>query len=58
MAEKKRGSTKSKSSGKSGKPSAAARAAAAKQPRPIRREVGAVVCLVLGVLMGFGLLGE
>ncbi len=57
MAEKKRGSTKSKSSGKSGKPSAAARAAAAKQPRPIRREVGAVVCLVLGVLMGFGLLG-
>ena len=57
MAEKKRGSTKSKSSGRSGRPSAAARAAAAKQPRPIRREVGAVVCLVLGVLMGFGLLG-
>ena len=57
MAEKKRGSTKSRSSGKAGKPSAAARAAAAKQPRPIRREVGGVVCLVLGVLMGFGLLG-
>ena len=57
MAEKKRGSTKSKSSGKSGKPSAAARATAAKQPRPIRREVGAVVCLVLAVIVTLGLFG-
>ena len=57
MATKKRGSTKSKASGKSGKPSAAARAAAAKQPRPIRREVGAVVCLIIAVVTALGLFG-
>ncbi len=56
MAEKKKGSSRSKSSGKSGKPSAAARAAAAKQPRPIRRELGGAVCLALAVVITLGLL--
>ena len=51
MAEKKRNSTGSKSSGKA-KSSRASSAAKKnqKQPRPIRREVGAFVCLFLAVL--------
>ena len=60
MANKKKGSTRSKSSAKSnktGKPSAADRAINGKQPRPVRREVGAVVCLALAVVVLCGLLG-
>ena len=56
MAEKKRSSTSSKSAGKSKsgrKPSQAAKAK--NQPKPIRREVGAFVCLFLFVLVVLGL---
>ncbi len=56
MAEKKRSSTSSKSSGKSKsgrKPSQAAKAK--NQPKPIRREVGAFICLFLFVLVVLGL---
>ena len=56
MAEKKRSSTTSKSSGKTAsrrKPSQAAKAK--NQPKPIRREVGAFVCLFLFVLVVLGL---
>ena len=60
MAEKKRKTTRGKATGKTGsksRPSVAQREAqsAKTPPRPIRREVGGVVCLILGVLLLFGL---
>ena len=56
MAEKKRNSTGSKSSGKAkGRTSAASRAA--KKKRPIRREVWGLVCLFVAVLMALGVFG-
>ena len=58
MAEKKRSSTGSKSSGKAS--STRSRASSAKKAnakKPIRREVGAFVCLFLAVLTLLGLFG-
>ncbi len=56
MAEKKRSSTSSRSSGKSKSGRRPSQAAKAKnQPKPIRREVGAFVCLFLFVLVVLGL---
>ncbi len=58
MAEKKRSSTSSKSSGKSSSGRRPSQAAKAKnQPKPIRREVGAFVCLFLFAFVVLGLLG-
>ena len=56
MAEKKKRSSKSSGKKNPNSHAAAATRAAYKQPRPIRREVGAVVCLILGVLTLAGLL--
>ena len=59
MAEKKRNSTGAKSSGKaktSNRTSTASRTAK-KQPKPIRREVGGIVCLALAVIVVLGLFG-
>ncbi len=56
MAEKKKTSSKSKTAGKGNSHAAAATRAAYKQRRPIRREVCAVICLILGVLTLAGLL--
>ena len=57
MAEKKRGSTKSKSSGKAknSRSTASRTAAKAEQKKPIRREVGGIVCLFLSVLTLLGM---
>ncbi len=59
MAEKKRTSSKSRSSGKAKKPSVASKevSAASRTRRPIRREVGGLICLVLSVLSLLGLFG-
>lgn len=60
MAEKKRSSKSSKSSGKASSSGSRASSAAKKanqQKRPIRREVGAFVCLFLAVLTLLGLFG-
>ena len=58
MAEKKRSSTSSKSSGKTKSGQKSSQASRAKnQPKPIRREVGAFVCLFLLVLVVLGLFG-
>ena len=56
MAEKKRNSTRSKSSGKAASSKRTSQAAKNKnQPKPIRREVGAFVCLFLAVIVVLGL---
>ncbi len=59
MAEKKRASSKSRSSGKAKKPSVASKqvSAASKTRRPIRREVGGIMCLMLSLLSLLGLFG-
>ena len=56
MAEKKRNSTGSKSSGKAKSAKRTSQASkAAKQPKPIRREVGGFVCLFLAAILLLGL---
>ena len=56
MAEKKRNSTGSKSSGKASSSKRTSQAAKAKnQPKPIRREVSAFVCLFLAAIVTMGL---
>ena len=59
MAEKKRSSNSSKSSGKASSSGSRASSAAKKanQKRPVRREVGAFVCLFLAALTLLGLFG-
>jgi len=58
MAEKKRNSTSSKSSGKASSSKRTSQAAKAKnQPKPIRREVSAFVCLFLAAIVAMGLFG-